>query len=321
METKRSVWVSELHHLIAAPLAAVIDADFAAARKFVQYISEFGFDEPCPDDPPGGPGQPGERGGGGERSRGFIGDLRMVSFTVDQHDSDGRVRTRMVRIPALSLVPLPLLQVKEAEFHFAVRVIEGNVRDADELKQVLGGDDCDDEEILGDDAPVSWRAMLVPDAGKGERDGPACREAIGANLKVRLAVAQSDIPAGITRLLALMNESAHIVSGSIHLSRRRIELAVGRPETLRITVTSIHGEPVVCDVKAQFPKDGGLVITGNGQHWPAGGTIATTEDGTITLGIALDPAASFQSGEQIVLRFSAVVDGLELSESLYVLVQ
>ena len=144
--------------------------------------------------------------------------------------------------------------------------------------QLIGSEYRDREESLGDSTPVSWRAMLVPDAGNTDRDDLSRRGTIGANLEVRLAVAQSDIPAGITRLLASMNESAHIVSGSIHLSRRRIELLVGRSETLRIAVTSFHGDPVVCGVKAQFPKGSGLVVTGNGRHWTAGGTVEILQD-------------------------------------------
>lgn len=284
-------------------------------------MSEFGFDSPDADDAPGMQGEPAGGKGSNPRSRGFIGDLRMVAFTVDQHDPDGKVRTRMVRIPALSLVPLPLLRVKEAEFHFGVRIIEGHVGEKGGPMKLIGGDERDGEESLDADAPVSWKAMLAPDAGKADGDAPSSREAFGANLKVRLAVVQSDIPAGITRLLSVMNEAAHIVSGSIQLSRRRIELAVGRSETVRITVTDYHGDPVACKVKAHFPKGSGLVVTGNGQHWPAGGTIETKEDGTITLGLALDPAASHQPGEQFVVRLSAVVDGLDVSESLHVIVQ
>lgn len=326
MKAKNPILVSTLQELLAAPLTAVIEADFMAAREFARYIGEYGFQNPRNSAASTGAGaNAGEEEGpshSGERPpHGFIGDLRMISFRVDQTDADGKVRPRLVRLPALSLVPLPLLQVKEADFHFAVRVLEGQSEDKPGPVHLLSRPDHDEHDDPDEPEKVTWRAMLVPESAGGERDEPSTRDAIEANMTVQLAVAQSDIPAGITRLLSLMNESAQIVSGSIHLSRRRLELAKEQSETLKITVTSFKGEPVRCGVRAYFPLESGIVLEGNGHRWRAGGSVDTLEDGTITLRLSLDEASPVQRGEQIVVRFVAIVDGLEMSESLYIQVQ
>lgn len=317
MSAQRPIWVSALHDFIAAPLNAVIEADLIAARKFVQYISDYGFEPARADDDAQGANQR-ATASGQRRPRGFVGDMRMVSFSVDQVDPDGRTRTRMVRIPALSLVPLPLLQVKEADFRFSVRIIEGYVEEKPGQLNLLSRPEDDEPD---DYKNVTWRAVLVPESGKGERDDPSLRDAIDANLNVKLSVAQSDIPVGITRMLALMNESAHIGSGAIQLSRRRIELPVGRSETVRITVIDFNGDPVQSSVEIRYPRDSGITLEANDKIWPSGSVIETSDDGTITLELTLDQDSALQRGEQIVIRFATTVDGIEISENLYVLVQ
>lgn len=116
------VTVVSLEALFAAPISAVISADFMAARQFAQYIQDYGFTPPSP--PELGAAPPGEASAT-PHNAGFLGDLRMVSFSFDQPGGSGSPEPKTVKIPALSLVPLPLLQVQFAEFDFAVRVLEG----------------------------------------------------------------------------------------------------------------------------------------------------------------------------------------------------
>lgn len=309
MAPSRPILVSTLHDLIAAPLTAVIEADFMAAREFARYVGEFGFEEPPASPATGSSEQP---------PRGFLGDLRTVSFRFDQTDADGRVRPRIVRLPTLSLIPLPLLKVKEADFRFAVRVLAGVSEEEPAPVRLL---DAGKEEDSSEPDRMSWRAMFAPEAGRGEGDGRPIRDGVDANMDVRLSVSHADIPVGIARLCALMNESTQILSGSIHLSRRRLELPVGEPATVEITVYGLTGSPAPCKLRAVFPESSGLRLEANGAVWKPGGEVSIRADGSLSVRVLLDTSSQMRPGDAIPVCFEATVDGIPLSEALTVYVR
>ena len=296
-----------LHELIAAPVLAVIEADYMAARAFVRYIGEYGF---------GGQDHGASHPGSGAAATpdGFVGELRMVSFRVDQTESDGRVRSRLVRLPALSLIPLPLLKVKEANFSFSVRILDGVTEAPKGPLRLLGGGR--EDEPHGPEPP-RWRAMFVPDEPR-DGESPGWGQGLQANMDVKISVTQSDLTAGIVRLLSVMNESAQVVSGSIRLSAARVRLAAGESATLTLQVFDFRGDPARgAAVRWDSTPGAGIQLAGNGAPWPEGREVEADSSGAVEVRVLL-PKGAAGTAEEIEVRFTAVVDGVTVSESLRV---
>ncbi|MBY4728019.1 MULTISPECIES: DUF2589 domain-containing protein [Burkholderia] len=187
--------VVDLQYLFAAPIEAVIEADFMAARQFVRYVREFGFVQNAsivcePGDPNGTD----------------FGELRMITFFYEQVVGKDKTEWRRVQVPVLSLIPLPLLGVKTATFDFGVRLLLAERVQAPCAIPLLP-DDADDT------APrrYRWSAMLArgrPEAGSHAREDVS--PFLEANIGAKVEVGQAGIPAGIGNLLALLGMNTQI---------------------------------------------------------------------------------------------------------------
>jgi hypothetical protein len=185
--------VTELEHIFSAPLAAVMKADFMAARQFADHLESYGFVHPEPGAEGAAPGPE------------HLGELRMVSFTFDQMQG-GQPERRMMRVPALSLIPLPLLQIKQAELSYGVRVLSAQRRDDKKpLRLLKQRADAERQEP----ARYAWRAMLAAGSPHGETRSDRAPH-LDANIHVKVQVVQADVPAGLAHLLSLMGENAHV---------------------------------------------------------------------------------------------------------------
>jgi hypothetical protein len=188
--------VLDLGSLFAAPLVSVIRADVLAAREFTKFLTSFGFE----DDGTSADGK-------------HLGALRTVTFSYKRPAADGTLQDAIVEIPVLSLVPLPLLQVTDAEFNFNVHVLESDNTALGEAPPLLRAPEPESAErgngsgSAAATQPPVVRAMLAPAPTKGERDGT--QRSLDANMVVKLAMKQADVPAGISTLLQLMNQAVN----------------------------------------------------------------------------------------------------------------
>ena len=127
METKYnkvSKQIMELKDLISGPLVATIDADSMSTRRYLSYLYELAFDSYNPE-------------------TGEVGNLRMLEFTYNVQDN-GTQRQQRVSIPLMTLVPLPLLQVKEADFDFDIQIIDAVSADKQSTFSLKGKNDGED---------------------------------------------------------------------------------------------------------------------------------------------------------------------------------
>jgi len=190
--------VLSLENLFAAPLVSVIEADVLAARKFAGFISDFGF---APN---------GEQSSSANESMNF-GRLRTVSFSYRRPGAGGELQDAVVEIPLLSLVPLPLLQVTEADFTFNVHVLESNadeLGDAPPLLRTPAKSDDGEEQAAPKAAAPRMRAMLssasrAPSSGAGSGRSSE----LDANMSVKLSMKQADVPGGLSAMLQVMSQS------------------------------------------------------------------------------------------------------------------
>lgn len=173
---------TDLKNIFLAPLEAVITADMELAQKITNFIALYGFE-------------------GGHKlndktQEPSIGKLRMVSFSFI--NNKGKPDT--FSIPVLSLIQLPLLCIKDADFDMRVKMITTDDKESGPVAPPsLTGSLV--TTALTRTKRSSVKAFLSPNAG-----GEKLSESMKANMKVRLRMGQSDMPGGIVKLLSMMNE-------------------------------------------------------------------------------------------------------------------
>lgn len=178
--TTTSSQVMDLHQLIAAPLLATVDADSLAAQRYLDYLCTVAFESY-------------------DRKTGLTGPLRMLRFGYTSNDASGS-RRRQVAVPMLSLVPLPLLHVQEAEFDFDINIMDAvSTREQEQFSFKEGRAVAPPDDEPGDGLRI--RASLAPQPG-GSREASAQRS-LSANMKVHVKMGQAGMPGGLSRLLNL----------------------------------------------------------------------------------------------------------------------
>jgi hypothetical protein len=194
--------IVSLEYLFLAPLKAIIDADFMAARQFAAFLEEYGFTKDKAVNST--PGKTKEENNQTTENQDSLGNLRMVSFNFNQAGKEMELK-----IPALSLVSLPLLQVHDAEFKFGIRLLEGYEKKKPTKLNLLSGGNDNEDENLEDPRLINWRASIVTqEYSDKKQEGVAPH--LQANIDAKVNIRRSDIPAGIQTLLAVMGENIQI---------------------------------------------------------------------------------------------------------------
>lgn len=190
--------VLDLAHFISAPLTALVEADAMAADTFRRFLEDVAFEpvEDVDDDTP----SPDATAAGPEKR---LGHLRYVAFTYD-HVRNGTAATSTVRMPLISLLPLPALQVKEATFDFGLDilavvtvpeapVLRGKPRDRSPLFQTPG---------LTSNRPRLQAAIAANSPGNADSGASGTT----AQMTVHVTMQTADLPAGLSQLLNIATQ-------------------------------------------------------------------------------------------------------------------
>lgn len=164
-----------VYQLIGAPLEAMVQAEALAAQASAEFIEAVGFskDSNTPSD-------------------GF-GHIKTVSFTYKQQNVNGEEETKEIAIPILSLVPIPMLQIKDATLEFNLKISETSA------KQKTTGNNiplADTSLTYKNDTGLALRGVYVPTNVSTQSD---------IDLKLKINVVQADIPVGLSRLFQIMD--------------------------------------------------------------------------------------------------------------------
>lgn len=166
--------VVSLRDLLSSTLVATVDADTAAAGRYFTHMCELAFEHY-------------------DRKTNEAGNLRTLTFRYA--DVDGSLQS--LEIPILSLVPLPLLQVKEADFGFNVRMADLPETGEEAFFSLDDGPDPAKGEHR---VPPQLRVALRPFLPVGEG-----ASAYMPNMKVNVKLHQADLPGGLSRFLQIVN--------------------------------------------------------------------------------------------------------------------
>lgn len=172
--------IMELKDLISGPLVATVDADSISARRYLNYLFELAFESY-------------------DKETGEVGKLRTFDFTYKTQDVNG-THTQRISIPLLTLVPLPLLQVKEADFDFDIQIIDAVSADTNATFSLKNGTQPPAE------TDASEGVKLRVSMASGKVDGTtksSVQQGLTANMKVKVKMQQADMPGGLSNLLHL----------------------------------------------------------------------------------------------------------------------
>ncbi len=192
-----------LFQLIGAPLQALVKAEVQAAQATAEFVERVGFAK-----------QPGQ-----ENDSNAVADLRTTSFRQQRVGPDGKLHTYNVDIPVLSLVPIPLMQIKNAELDFAVRILETRPLGKPNtlLERPAGGKGDSGAEPGAAGAEALQNFLTAPgvemkaELGRGDGGATGTRRT-EAQIRVKVNIEQADIPAGILKLLNLMDQSVNVLA-------------------------------------------------------------------------------------------------------------
>lgn len=176
--TETQVQIFSLSDLLSSTLVATVDADTAAAQRYFNNMCKVAFEEYDP-------------------LTNEAGNFRTLAFKYT--GQDGTIQS--LNIPILSLIPLPLLQVKDAEFGFNVRVLDMLVFEEEETFSLE--DEADANEAYSNETmeiPPQLRVALLPYKQTSE-DANDCMP----NMKVNIRLQQADVPGGLARFLQVIN--------------------------------------------------------------------------------------------------------------------
>ncbi|MBE6239869.1 MAG: DUF2589 domain-containing protein [Bacteroidales bacterium] len=184
---KVSSQIMELKDLISGPLVATIDADTISTRRYLSYLYELAFESHDPE-------------------TGKVGRLRALEFNYRTSDSIG-VHNQKVSIPLLTLVPLPLLQVKEADFDFDIQIIDAVSADKNATFSLKNPE----RNASSQDATegVKLRVSMAASNIEGTSEVKQ-RQGLSANMKVKVKMQQADMPGGLSNLLSLTTNNLQI---------------------------------------------------------------------------------------------------------------
>lgn len=177
--TKISSQVMELKDLISAPLIATIDADSISSRRYLQYLYEIAFEEY-------------------NSKTGKVGKLRLLTFNYMSNES-GDSAIRQVTIPLLTLVPLPLLQIKEADFDFDIQVVDAFEQEKESRFSLKDSKEIVSNNGSNSETGMKLRVSLASMVGDSEKTG--VRQDLTANMRVKVKMQQADMPGGLSKLL------------------------------------------------------------------------------------------------------------------------
>lgn len=171
--------VMELQQLIAGPLVSTIEADTLSSRRYLEMLQLIAFEDVTE----------------GDRN---IRRLRTLKFAYQETNVNG-YRNKVVSIPLVTLLPLPLLQIKEADFDFDINILDavssGTVESFDYGEGKI-------EQNNENRRPFRLRATLAPKSGSGSYSDKS-EQQLSANMKVHVKMRQADMPAGLSNLLRL----------------------------------------------------------------------------------------------------------------------
>jgi hypothetical protein len=248
---------STLENIFFTPINAIISADFMAAKRTADFINEYGFTNEKDQI---------------DNDTTDVGNLKKTSFRYNQVGANGEPITKVMTLPTLSMIPLPLLHVDQADFDFAVRVIDTENDNKTKL--------TDSRPVVETKKIIATLAAQTDKNKKGNESSPH----LDANIYVKVKVVQSDMPAGLSNLLALMGTNTQNVPLEQIIPRENtVKLEIGKGAESAITLKDpLTNLPIANElITVYYDESTELSLSSEKKHWGNGLAMVTNSQGTI----------------------------------------
>jgi hypothetical protein len=162
--------------LIGGPLTAAIEAQAKAAMTTVEFIRAIGFDEK--------------------------GDLINVVF---KYKNGPEAEDLMeLEVPLLTIVPIPFLRIENMDIHF-----KASLSQSTETKETESSSLGSEAKISGSAKYLFFKADMSASVSS-KKDSSSTRDsryAVEYTMDINVHAVQDDMPAGLAKMLNLLNES------------------------------------------------------------------------------------------------------------------
>ena len=177
-----------LYQLIGAPIMSMVHAESQAMQASMDFIQKLGFEETE-----------------GNQDANNFGKLREVTFRYSKMDASGERIDLQVSIPLLSLIPIPMLQIKEADLEMFIKVVDVELNTSPKKGASPTDLDVEDSSKLGflNSNQIQIKTALGRDPSVN-KNGSSSSE---FHMKLKVKMEQAEFPDGIQRLLNLMGTS------------------------------------------------------------------------------------------------------------------
>jgi hypothetical protein len=170
--------------IIGGPLKAAVDAQAAAAVACTDFIQKIGFDQ-----------------GAGA---GATTTVKNVTFTFQSTPSGGGPpETLSISVPILTIMPLPFIRIETLSVNFKASIAAVDERSESEKKAL----DIDGK-LEGSVGFPLWKAG-VSGSISSKKDSTATntsKYSVEYTMDISVHAVQDDMPAGLSKLLAIMTE-------------------------------------------------------------------------------------------------------------------
>jgi hypothetical protein len=181
-ETIKELTSLNLYELIAGPLMAIVQAETQAAKTTLEYIEKVGFVEP--------------KASSSDAAGVKVGKLRMAEFTYKKADANGELTDFTASVPILSIVPIPAIQVKEANISFSAKITDVQTVTASTSMSSSGSK----QNYL-----LAKRTELRASMGnKPAADDKTERQYA---MDINVTVEKADVPVGLIKIFSMMDQA------------------------------------------------------------------------------------------------------------------
>ncbi len=190
--------VSELRqipfsYLMGAPLKAAVEAQALAAKTTVEFIEKVGFKETDPDINSLFSNLAADADGG---------DVRYVTFEYVKVDEDGDDKTVSLKVPFLTIVPVPFLRLDEVTVDFTAKLTD-TIASTTKQNFKLATDAKGKFKAWWSPLSLEMRTSMSYQNSR-ETASKFVRE---YTMNIEMRAVQDDMPAGMERILDLLEQT------------------------------------------------------------------------------------------------------------------
>jgi hypothetical protein len=184
-------------HLIGSPLKAAIESQALAAQSTIEFIQKVGFKAPATN-----PFAPPDMLMTNPAADAEAGDIRNVTFKYDKKDQNGVDRSFSLTVPLLTIVPIPYIRIDEVNIEFSCKLTDQVERSTNTQFKL-------DTSVSGSYGAF-WspiKAEVRVSATYNNTSSDTAKQTREYNMRVNVRAVQDDIPAGLGRILSILEDS------------------------------------------------------------------------------------------------------------------